>query len=62
MHLLAADDEALYGKYAGQALKAGDEELLVMREAGITAVLQIRASLQRIHFGESHVGKTGTVS
>lgn len=34
-----AGDRVLFGKYAGQAIKIGDEELLVMHEEDIIAVL-----------------------
>jgi chaperonin GroES len=34
-----AGDKVLFGKYAGQAVKIADEELLVMREEDIIAVL-----------------------
>lgn len=34
-----AGDRVLFGKHAGQAVKVGGEELLVMREADIIAVL-----------------------
>ncbi len=32
-------DKVLYGKYAGNEVKIGDEQLLVMRESDIMAVL-----------------------
>jgi len=32
-------DRVLYGKYAGNEIKIGDEQLLVMRESDIMAVL-----------------------
>jgi chaperonin GroES len=33
-------DKVLYGKYAGNEIKIGDEKLLVMRESDIMAVLE----------------------
>ena len=33
-------DQILFGKYAGTEIKLEDEELLVMREADIMAVLE----------------------
>ncbi|MDD5320703.1 MAG: hypothetical protein PHD43_08860 [Methylococcales bacterium] len=33
-------DKVLYGKYAGNEIKIGEEKLLVMRESGIMAVLE----------------------
>ncbi len=33
-------DEVLFGKYAGTEIKLGDEQLLVMRESDIVAVLE----------------------
>jgi chaperonin GroES len=35
-----AGDKVLFGKHAGQTVKIGGEELLVMREADILAVMQ----------------------
>jgi chaperonin GroES len=35
-----AGDKVLFGKHAGQTVKIGGEELLVMREADILAVVQ----------------------
>jgi len=34
-----AGDKVLFGKYAGQAVKIADEDLLIMREEDIIAVL-----------------------
>lgn len=34
-------DRVLYGKYAGNEVKIGDEKLLVMRESDILAVLDV---------------------
>jgi chaperonin GroES len=33
-------DRVLFGKYSGQTVKVGDEELLVMREEDIMGVLE----------------------
>lgn len=33
-------DKILFGKYSGQVVKIGDEELLVMREDDVMAVVQ----------------------
>lgn len=33
-------DRVLFGKYAGQAVKMNDEELMVMREEDIMAIVQ----------------------
>ncbi|NUY04510.1 co-chaperone GroES [Paraburkholderia youngii] len=37
---LAVGDRVLFGKYAGQAVKVGGNELLVLREEDIVAVVQ----------------------
>lgn len=36
-----AGNKVLYGKHASQTVKIGDEELLVMQEAGILSVMQV---------------------
>src|SRR5690606_17203161 len=37
---LKAGDQVLFGKYAGQTVKVDDEELLVLREEDILAVIE----------------------
>ncbi len=37
---LKAGDRVLFGKYSGTEVKLGDEELLVMRESDIMAVIE----------------------
>jgi len=37
---LKVGDQVLFGKYAGQAVKVDDEELLVLREDDVFAVLE----------------------
>ena len=44
---LKAGDHVLFGKYAGQTVKVNGEELLVMREEDVIAVLEADAAEQR---------------
>ena len=42
-----AGDRVLFGKYAGQTVKIADEELLVLREEDIMAIVEERAAGKR---------------
>jgi len=47
---LKAGDRVLFGKYSGQTVKIDDEELLVLREDDVLAVVEApeRSSLKRV--------------
>jgi len=47
---LKAGDQVLFGKYAGQTVKVDDEELLVLREDDVLALVESseRSGLKRV--------------
>ena len=38
--LVKVGDKVLFGKYSGQTVKVGDDELLVMREDDVMAIVE----------------------